>query len=191
MNISIKLSHIRAAMTHAARMDIRNYLNGVLIEVNTQNELLIVATDGHRAFIGNAGKLDEINEPMQVIVPLDILKIITKLKVDTVLLTKNESGAWAIGGMEFKPVDGTFPDFRRIVPAQHNENAAHNFNWKYLTEAQNALATWCGAKKFYTRLISNSHSAVMTCDSSEAFVVVMPINDNKNDALTNWYAPAI
>jgi len=115
----------------------RFYLNGILFEADTKAGLLnAVATDGHRLTVvsnplpDGAEILDIRNDtaiPNQqtgIIVPrktcLEMLKLLAKQTGNvTVCLSKDgRLVTFGIGAMKIvsKLVDGTFPDYRRVIP---------------------------------------------------------------------------
>jgi len=106
-----------------AQQDIRYYLNGLLMLVEN-NELKLVATDGHR--LAYASMALEADLPRQeVIVPRKTVLELSKLMADTDDEVKVEvsatQAAFSFGTVELvsKLVDGKFPDYTRVIPTQH------------------------------------------------------------------------
>lgn len=133
---------LRASLITAAKQDIRYYLNSVLIEASS-NYTRTVSTDGHRlSVIGNANK-NSINqdELLTIMVPYEIIKLITS-KVEMVIFTMDETtNNWSMKShsllVNFSPVEGKFPDWRRVVreanPDLKNAKPAQ-FNPEYLVD---------------------------------------------------------
>ncbi len=109
-----------------AQQDVRYYLNGLLLEVKS-DELRTVATDGHRlATCGVEVNLD-IEGKNQVIVPRKAVLELAKLMTDpeeslTLVLSATHIRA-QVGDYTFtsKLVDGKFPDYERVIPRNGNK----------------------------------------------------------------------
>jgi DNA polymerase III sliding clamp (beta) subunit (PCNA family) len=187
--ITLKREQLAAAASHAGTKDIRYYLNGVLIEVNSQGIGYIVATDGHRAFIGNIGPQNAV--PLQVIVPNDAVSLVLKMKVATITISL-EDNQWSINGLKFTPCGGKFPDYRRIIPASHAEFERADFNWRYIADAEKALNIWTNNKYGNARLHIKDAVSVVTCIDESAFVVVMGLRPTRPAPLPldTWFNPA-
>ena len=189
--LTIPSHKLKAALTHAAKQDIRYYLNGILLEAAVNGDLHIVATDGHRAFIGRiAGGAASWPEFTSLIIPTDAIKAAAK-KGD---ITLASAGArYALGSTLFDAIDGRFPDWRRIVPrgaAQPNED---DWNADYLADAQTALRMWSGRKYAVTRLTPRGKNAgaTVTCADDTAFTVLMPVRCAKDEVIVdNAFEPA-
>lgn len=102
----INPKHIAAACHTAATSDARFYLKGVFVDGPW-----IVSTDGSclSAYHGEDAGLT-------FIIPLDAAKRIGKLNAPTTPIVRMCDGWIGVGGVVFAPVDGTFPDWRRVVP---------------------------------------------------------------------------
>ncbi len=119
--LSQQLSKTSFAM---AQQDVRYYLNGLLLAIE-EGKLLTVTTDGHRLSLSenplDTGSIDN----MQVIVPrkgiLELQRFLSKDSEDavTVRLSKNHI-QFVIDGlvMTSKLIDGRFPEYSRVVPAE-------------------------------------------------------------------------
>ncbi len=106
-----------------AQQDIRYYLNGLLMLVE-ERQLKLVATDGHRLAYA-ALKLEADLPRQEVIVPRKTVLELAKLLADSddsvnIELSATQA-AFSFGSVELvsKLVDGKFPDYTRVVPAQH------------------------------------------------------------------------
>lgn len=118
---NILRKHLAAVALFSGVHDMRYYLNGVLVEVRA-TETRCAATNGNIA--GVCRLLIEQAAMPDVIIPNDVVKMAVSLKSDVLGLV-NDGGKWSIGGISFVPVDGVFPDYRRIVPNKHSGEAAH------------------------------------------------------------------
>jgi len=117
------LSLVQYAM---AQQDIRYYLNGLLVLVEDR-QLRLVATDGHRlayAAMGLAADLPRI----EVIVPrktvIELSKLLADSDEEVNLELSATQAAFRFGDVELvtKLVDGKFPDYTRVIPAQHKNS---------------------------------------------------------------------
>ncbi|MGC2166517.1 MAG: DNA polymerase III subunit beta [Gallionella sp.] len=107
-----------------AQQDVRYYLNGVLLIVES-NLLKVVATDGHRLAY-NAGQIEGVHDRQELILPRKAVLELCKLLVDTEDLVKIEftpqqlkasfSGVTLIS----KVIEGKFPDYERVIPKYTN-----------------------------------------------------------------------
>jgi DNA polymerase III subunit beta len=106
-----------------AQQDIRYYLNGLLVVVE-EERLKLVATDGHRlayASLELGAKLPR----QEAIVPRKTVIELTKLLGESdeevqIELSATQAG-FRFGAVELvtKLIDGKFPDYTRVIPAQH------------------------------------------------------------------------
>lgn len=109
-----------------AQQDIRYYLNGLLMIVE-QNQLKLVATDGHRlAYI--AAPLESELPRQEVIVPrktvLELAKQMSDSDDEVRVELSSSQAAFKFGAVELvsKLVDGKFPDYTRVIPTQHKNS---------------------------------------------------------------------
>ncbi len=104
-----------------AQQDVRYYLNGMLLEVNSQR-VRSVATDGHRLALSEVATDTGFSEVSQVIVPRKAV-----IELQRLLDATEESVTVKIGAgqievdldvvrMTSKLIDGRFPDYERVVP---------------------------------------------------------------------------
>ena len=106
-----------------AQQDIRYYLNGLLVVVE-EERLKLVATDGHR--LAYASLELGVKLPRQeAIVPRKTVIELTKLLGESdeevqIELSATQAG-FRFGAVELvtKLIDGKFPDYTRVIPAQH------------------------------------------------------------------------
>lgn len=112
----------RASIAAAGVKEPRFFLQGVNVSVDFsrgENPLGIVATDGHRlaAIFNKSPAEDEFN----IIIPNEIIPVICRIFEKSgdvhVIINKNMIKIFS-GQVEFsaKLVEGTFPDFNRVIP---------------------------------------------------------------------------
>ncbi|WP_372614056.1 DNA polymerase III subunit beta [Halomonas sp.] len=126
---SVEISLPRGTLKHLidttsfamAQQDVRYYLNGMLLELQT-NLVRAVATDGHRLAVCSRHAEIEVETAQKLIVPRKgILELVRLLDEgdEVVTLTLGASHVRAhTGDFTFtsKLVDGKFPDYERVVP---------------------------------------------------------------------------
>lgn len=115
----IQTKHLKAAALFQASKEVtRYYLRGVCIDTIDGNGF-IVATDGHRMFAANVGAVDW-NQGQIVISSDTVKKALTGYREETIELlpavgVAGET-AFTLGDIRFTPIDGKFPDWRRVFP---------------------------------------------------------------------------
>ena len=120
--------HLKAAAFFASKEESRYYLCGVLVEIRA-GALFIVATDGHRLFCAKRFHDGADPDDMQLIIPSDaIKKALSGHKGELCELAPvvGAAGAnlYALNGVQFQPIDGAFPDWRRVVPTSASGDVA-------------------------------------------------------------------
>lgn len=108
-----------------AQQDIRYYLNGLLL-VAKGNELIVVATDGHRLAYASES-LNESMTPIDVILPRKTILELSRQLTDSdepleIVLTPSQA-RFNFGSIELvsKLIDGKFPDYERVIPQHHTK----------------------------------------------------------------------
>lgn len=111
----IQRRHLAAAIHTAGVKDLRSYLNGVRVEGR-----IMVATDGVclSAYLGP--ECGEYLPPFTI--PLEVVKRVVKRKTEKLEVRDAKDGWLQIGDEMFRPLDGRFPDYRRVLlPAKEAE----------------------------------------------------------------------
>jgi DNA polymerase-3 subunit beta len=102
----------------------RYYLNGILLH-DAGADLVAVATDGHRLARVVVPGCGGLSQDCRLIVPLAAVKIIIKLlkaaEAEAALTLRRSQTLFEIAGTGFtfvsKLIDGTFPDYSRVMPS--------------------------------------------------------------------------
>lgn len=174
---------LKAALLCASSEESRYYLRGVHLSTSGH----MVTTDGHRLFCA------KLAEPVEtdLIVPLDAIKAALKLapkKAATIELNGN-----TIGGVVFTPVDGTFPNWRMVIPSadgfQSGDSKAAHFNPDYvydLGQMARALGSKTGTSFRIHGWDSNSPHGVTFAGREDCFAVIMPMRANANNNTPEW-----
>lgn len=186
MQIDIKA--IKAAAQCAATKDIRYYLCGVLVEFTGKTDrAIVVGTDGHMLFAGlatitqDAGSAPIPEKGAQIIIPIDVCKKVKPTHKNNPFITLSQIGPqqWQLGDILFTPIDGKFPDWRRVVPRYDDVNSAEQVPAYYqpelLMRALAALRAYRDAPNLTPDLYQRGQSAAVMHDgTNECVVVVMP-----------------
>lgn len=116
-----------------AQQDIRFYLNGLLFVVSGQ-ALTAVATDAHRLAVASTTceSLDSEQAPTEVIIPRKAVMELQRLLADSeepvvIEVTPNQARFRFVDDKQAeielvtKLVEGKFPDWRRVIPQNHQK----------------------------------------------------------------------
>lgn len=103
-----------------AQQDVRYYLNGLLFELSDQ-QMRLVATDGHRLALAETKVSSNVSAPLQVILPRkgvqELQRIFTSQGEVELAIGTNHMRV-SVEGVRFtsKLIDGRFPDYSRVIP---------------------------------------------------------------------------
>ena len=191
--LTVSLSTLRAARTHSADKDVRYYLCGVYFDTKAGK---VVATDGHRMLVAHARGVRSASAP--VIIPNDLLDAALKQfggeyargkSLGAVPVTVTIDGAQLTiatptGQVTGRPVDGQFPDWRRVVPQGEPgvlDQAPAVYQWPYITDACDALTIARNVAKgkagqHAIRVYQRGEFPAIVCDAAaDVVVIVMPM----------------
>ena len=181
--IVINKSALKAVSRFAAKTDIRYYLVGVYVEAN-ETETRLIATDGHTMLIHRMKA--ENTHCWTGIIPLDtvaaILKHKTASKRDCPIELSECGGTegridYAGQAFIFKPVDGQFPDYRRIIPQSITGEPAC-YQPQYLQRVQDAASDLGNAKQGGFGMGYNGNSAAVCPINDDCFAIIMPLRQD-------------
>jgi DNA polymerase-3 subunit beta len=129
---------LKAALQCVSKEETRYYLHGVCVTAGC-GEVTYVATDGHALFAYRRDTQSADNLVGTWIIPAGIVaklklpshKAKNRVAYETATLTDVSGGYLNLKcdadetSTTFKPIDGTFPDWRRVVPdgVDHDDNA--------------------------------------------------------------------
>ncbi len=156
MKITIDHSIIKALLICAAKHDVRYYLKGVCVDARANGDVVLVATDGHR-LLAYPVAVDNIEAlaPGEYIIPREALEAVKPAKAGRITLPiyidivtapnqpdpervgvtiKGKTSITITGATSSvtAPIDGKYPDWRRIVPASTSGEIAQ-FNADYVS----------------------------------------------------------
>jgi DNA polymerase-3 subunit beta len=175
ISIEVPTAVLKAALICASTEQARYYLNGVYVDPKG----FLVSTDGHRAFVG---KIDLTDVPAfdGWIICRDVLKrALTGYKADTITIAPDR-----VGNSLCQPIDGTYPDWRRIVPSDLSGVTAQ-FNPAYIADLGKMGDLLRGKRK--GSLAAHIHhngegpAAITFPEIDDCFAVLMPIRAHHSD----------
>lgn len=179
VTLTARVDMLEAALICASREETRYYLNGVYVDPAG----LVVATDGHRLFAGDFTP-DNSRATLPAfkgwIIPRDALqralKAAPKRAKDPAARVLKISPE-RVGDVVCRPVDGAFPDWRRVIPDEVTpDGKAAQFDGAYLADFDKIAAILSGArgKAFCTLHPNGDNPAPVTFGDAPAIGVLMP-----------------
>ena len=172
----------------------RYYLCGVCIQPHPRGEgVTLTATDGHCLLTAHDPKADPATLPAEgVIVNLgkDGLKAARKgtaLAIDPATGDASIDNVWRSASTTI--VDGSFPDWRRILPQGDQIATGAAFDVKILLRLGDALCNWRKSSHGLTmRGADDASPHIIACDSPDAaiFAVCMPIHVTPATTVPTW-----
>lgn len=203
--VQVYLPALKAVSRIMAKADIRYYLNGVYVEA-TAKETVLVTTDGHRLLATRREAENTIDAPVNFIIPGDVVKLMLancmaggrRLKDAVVRTIPVELREWPAGPrwaapmfrlpgapfLEFKPVEGKFPDWRKVIPKKIPANDKPTpFRPQYLVDFEDAARDLGNVSKSIcavTALHDGEMVVVRTAYAGDTgyFGVMMGLRDN-------------
>jgi len=191
MRIELPAKYLEAALAAVSTKDkTRYYLHGIFVD----SRGFIAATNGHIAFAAkcpsakdcsgfnalpdNPGTLDGI------IIPQDTVAGAIKGKGSIVVLERDPNGLfWLSCGnvrLHFVPIDGSFPDWQRVIPEQPETLVAAHYKPQYVSALGKMAQSVCGGKKDEDNsfLINQSGEgpAPVTFPDTDCVAVIMPMH---------------
>jgi len=124
--LTVPTAYLKAALVCASTEQARYYLCGVYVDPKG----FLVSTDGHRLFCA-AIELDADQAPFDGwIIPREAIKqALAGHKTDTIEITQTR-----VGVVSCKPIDATYPDWRRVLPSDTPNNVPAQFNPAYVAD---------------------------------------------------------
>jgi hypothetical protein len=193
---ALNVKALKAVNLFAPREATRYYLNGVLITVNARN-VFYVATDGHRMLVHREDLAEGAEDNTLTgswIVPssaIDAIKGGTGRFAETpATLAEVGNGEYRLdapkGSTIFKPIDGSFPDWHRVIPRGLSKGEVavpHQFNLHYgasFAKAAELLGYNTLAPHFHHAAAGNP-LAVTFGEGRQTFGVLMPVRADANE----------
>ena len=103
-----------------ANQDVRHYLNGVMVSIH-DNEMIAVATDGHRLAVSKEMIKNEEANNISIIVPRKAVNELQKIvKSGENIIIYPEKNQFCVKNENIsitsKLIDGAFPDYEKVIP---------------------------------------------------------------------------
>lgn len=187
---NLDLNLLKFINTAAGKEERRPYLKGVFVEVRT-NGVHLTATNGYILLSSFTETQTNVEEGTTVsfIVPSKTIEQIKAKKDCTLCVCYGEQTniielVNKDGTQLVKAVEGTYPDWRRVIPLKPSEGelGIHaNFNWECLATIQKAAKLICNAKHPFIALggygSGQAHFLSIPSDH-KVFGVIMPMRGN-------------
>lgn len=185
--ININLNILMAAVLITPKQDIRYYLNGVNVTIDG-----VTGTDGHRLFHydlkpsfedGNDNQFSEEFEsfiiPRDSLVQMNRSLTVGERKSAMIKFTKDDDHYQMTCGNSivcFRPIDGTYPDYNKVIPKPYKAKKKESYNWSYMHDFQK-IAMLLGDRIGAVRLKPNGNSGALVTISIDdnAACVIMPM----------------
>jgi len=179
-SIAVPAAMLKAALICASTEQARYYLNGVYVDPKG----FLVSTDGHRLFCGKIDVADVA--PFDGwIIPRDAVKrALTGFKADLIGISPAH-----VGDIACRSVDGSFPDWRRVVPTELS-GATAQFNPAYVADMGKIGEILFGRGKpvlpAHIHHNGEGPAGVTFPTCADAFAVLMPIRSAHTDPTDAW-----
>ena len=160
---------LRLVQFAMAVQDIRYYLNGVLFSVD-KDTLRVVATDGHRLSYASRS-LGTDHGSVEAILPrktvLELIKLLGDTDDSVSLAIGSNQARFTFGGIEIvsKIVEGKFPDYQKVIPAQHKNQVS--IDRATLAQSLNRAAILSNEKIRGVRLVFTKNALSIICTNNE------------------------
>jgi len=162
---------LKAALLCASTEETRYYLKGVHLATSGH----MVTTDGHRMFVAR------LNDKPAADVIIPLADVQAALKLAGARCQELEVTADKIGQIAYTAVDGTFPEWRRVVPTgeethtKPEDSAAHvHFNHAYIGDLAKMGKALGGTSMLHPTSASNP-CLVTFGERADCFAVLMPV----------------
>ena len=170
-----------------AQQDVRFYLNGLLLEINPES-LNVVGTDGHR-LAKTTTTLDKKSISEQsCIVPRKAIQELTRSLSDEkecrVSFVDNQASfSFSQVSLTTKLIDGTFPDYNRVIPAETTTNII--LDTKILKPALQRVSILANEKFRGVRIDIDNNKIIISSENPEQEQAVEDIDiDDTNVKLS-------
>lgn len=174
-SIELPTDLLRAAMICVSSSETRYYLKGVYIEPG-DGRVHLVSTDGHLLFAATA-PVDLAGEGF--IVPIEALDKAMKGHKAPWFQLSRVGDRWTANDVRFDPVDGTFPQWRLVIPKTPSPApVAASYDADYLA-AMKKIARLLGGKGSHASVYQDGGDPALVTfgERRDCLGVVMPMRD--------------
>lgn len=185
-DLTIKRNELEAMLPNVCRDETRFNICSVLVEMLPDKTVILVSTSGHALTAVRCEEEHKIKltKPLQVLILRNdlerILKATDKTMISAVLSCKD--GHYALCDIPFKPADGTYPDWRRIVPDEGYKETGGSYNQFLIQDAIKTLALYDSKRHTaknpfhdYKLFQHGTECTVMRGYFSDCLVLIMPM----------------
>lgn len=177
MKVSIVRRNLLAVAVAAAVQDVRCYLKSVLVEISA-TETRLVATDGAILAAIRTSAENETTEPFSFMIPVETISRVKSSGSDVISL-EIEKDRYALDGVAFSPVDGKFPDYRRVIPKYVNGEPSF-FDPELVARFAKIGKTLKAKGSTWIRQNGKNDAAVVLISGFEDFIgVLMPVRETE------------
>lgn len=173
------INKLKAALICAGNKDTRLQLNGVRIEANSK-QVLLVSTDGRRlSVIRDQAQKCEVS----FTIPRHVIEAACKLIKGRVCIDYNpDTLAIKIGDITINAIDTKFPEWRRMIPdmAAPMSNDRFEFDSKYIGDF-GKIAKFLDYKSSAILMASNDNKRFIVKNHNEDFLGILMAYDTKLD----------
>jgi DNA polymerase-3 subunit beta len=201
MNITINTDIFAAVALFRAINDIRYYLNGLYLEAGAHGARL-VGCDGHQLAVARIeGKYTESS----IILPSSLVaavkakarspklvtlefsdggqQLVDRDNAKNVFVPRDITLTYGETTTTAKELDGKFPDYRRVVPAEADGTAAQ-FDPKLVKRIDRACSVL--GYKFFAGIAHNGKSSALSVVDDSFLIVTMPFNIDPVQVAPLW-----
>ena len=190
MFTSFKPEALAAVALFQSTEETKYYLKGVYIEAHPDGGVIMTATDGHRLGSYHDNEAGQPESPMILPISREVLTALKNKKALAVSWKENKitvtfrgkaaADDYSEASFTAEPIDGTFPDWRRVVPEKPvtANNNFPAFNGSYLGDFGKAAALITGIKDGTVRILhsGDKNAALVEFPGNPDFTgVLMPI----------------
>lgn len=190
--ISIKANELEAISLASGADETRYYLKGVCFEPYKDGTTGMIATDGHRLHSLYAKRLEDAPKASFILGSDDIKKALSMYKAEaktmgkhaaqylTIEITdktisiiyKKEDDIKTCASFSYTPIDGNFPDWRRVVPGKPDKEFAPfmSFSTKYFADFGTAAKLLTPQK--------NPQVKIEASGAEQPIIVTLPYNSD-------------
>jgi len=174
--IHIDIAQFKAHLQIAPKSDLRHYLNSLCFEICANGDALLVSTDGVMLLVTKLPPLftgDAFETPQCIKIPREAVeRAILNVKGELCLTPTH------LGNVQFEQAEGSYPDWRRIIPKQENESAGLNYNPLLLAKMKKAFMYLKAGETQMFGVKGHHGMAVFTAKDTDAIGIVMSLRAN-------------
>ena len=185
MNVSARL--LRAVALAQSTEQTRYYLCGVHVEPHPDGGVILVATNGYVMTVAHdpEGTCDaKAIYPITKKALADLKGKANRAVVDDGTLTILDHYECVIGFHPVAPIDGTFPEWQRVLPKMSDDTETQTFAVEYL-DRLNQTAKTLGAL-MYMICHRSTPALVKYAEIHEVFSAIMPCRSDGDSCLPSW-----